>query len=180
MKSLTYKKKCYLMFALLLAFFIVAYKFSFSQTLDNRKESSEKEKKIAFFKTREKEIPVLKKKLAHIEQLVKNSHAAPVRDRLTAFISAYAENNDCTVMEIPHAEFYKSAGNFIETNTFAIRGRFKTLLSLEHLLEKTFKSTARIMSVRYQALSNHRKKTKELYLTIITQSFIKSENNETI
>lgn len=177
MKNFTYTKKCYLLFAGFLLFIIMAWKFSVSETFRHRSEIGEKEGRIQLLQNKEKDIPNLEYKVRQMETICKDADSVSVRDKLTAYISDFAENNNCVVTEIPGADIFNTKGNSIHTNSFTIRGNFKALLRLEQLVEQRFRTDAMIMSVRYFTLKNSQKKKKELYLTLITQSVSKTNEN---
>lgn len=174
--NLTYSKKCLVVFSGFILFLLVAYQLSFSETLRNRNEIKEKEVKISWLKEKEREIPFLKSKMALVEKAYKEGDSSSVRDKLTAFISDFAENNNCIVTEIPFSASYKNGEVKVETNTFTVKGTFSSLLSLQYAVEKEFKFLARIMSVRFFSIKENQTKRKNLYLTIITQTF--NETNE--
>lgn len=178
--KLTYTKKCRFVFLGFILFLFLAYKFSFSETFYLRSEIKEKETKISWLKQKEKELPMIKSKLELIETAYRSGDSIPVRDKLTAFISDFSENNNCIVTEIPVSRTFKNDNVFVETNSFTVKGRFKDLLELENAVENTFKVKARIMSLRYFSIKDPQKKTKNLYLTIITQSFNQPANSKHI
>lgn len=175
--NLTYTKKCLLLFIGFLFFLIVAYQLSFSETLRNRKEINEKESKISWLKEKEKEIPLIRSKIELVEKAYSEDDSSSVRDKLTAFISDYSETNNCTVTEIPVSSLYKNGHVNIESNSFTIKGNFNSLLKLEQAIEQKFKFTAKIMSAHFFSIKDNQSKRKNLYLTIITQSF--SETSKT-
>jgi hypothetical protein len=172
MRSLSYKQKHFLLLAGFIAFFIIAYKLSFSETLKHRSEIKEKETKITWLGEKEKDLPFLKAKLAQIEQAYSKGSIS-IRDKLTAFISDFAEENNCTVTEIPFSIVYKHNDSKIETNSFTIRGGFKDLLILTQSLEQHFGNSAKIVSVHYYSRKENQNRNKKLYLTVLTQSFKK-------
>ena len=164
------------MFASFTLFLIIAYQLSFSETLRNRYEIKEKETKISWLKEKEKEIPFLKSKIELVEKAYKEGDSSSVRDKLTAFISDFSENNDCIVTEIPISSSYSNGSINVETNSFTIKGRFNSLLKLQSEIEKEFKLSAKIMSAHFFSIKENQTKRKNLYLTVITQSF--SETNK--
>lgn len=168
--TLTYQQKCILALVCFILFMLLAYKFSFSKTFTVKAEIGEKEKKIQWLKEKEKEIPFLKAKMDLIEKSYAKDSLS-IRDRLTAFISDYAENNDCLVTEIPSFTAYKNSNLQVQTNVFTIRGRFIPLLKLVQEVENRFKTSAKLMSVHFMAVKDFQSKKKNLYLTLITQSF---------
>ena len=174
--SLSYKKKCVSVFAVFVSFIILAYQLSFKETLQHRSEISLKQDKINNLRDKEKEIPFLRSKMNLIENAYKKNDSTAIRDKLTEFISGFAENNSCIVTEIPSSSSYVNGNLRIETNTFTIKGGFHSLLSLQYALEKEFKLLARIMSVRFYSIRENQTKRKNLYLTLITQSFTQIEN----
>lgn len=175
---LTYSKKCALVFGGFVLFLVIAYQLSFSETLKNRNEIEEKKIKIAWLKEKEKEIPFLKSKIDLVEKAYKESDSSSVRDKLTAFISDFSENNDCIVTEIPISSDYSNGNILVETNSFTIKGAFGQLLKLEAEIEKEFKLSAKIMSTHFFSVKENQTKRKNLYLTIITQSFSETLNQK--
>lgn len=169
--KLNYKQKCYLLFAGFVLFFYIGYQFSFSDTFKMVSEIQEKEQKLTWLKEKEKELPALKAKMIEFEKAYSKNDSMAVRDKLTAFISDFAENNNCLVTEIPTNSSFKNDNLNVQTNTFTIKGNFKNLLSLLYKLEIDYKYVAKIMSTKFYSLRDLQKKNKNLYLTIITQSF---------
>ncbi|MDP1801736.1 MAG: hypothetical protein Q8L81_10310 [Bacteroidota bacterium] len=154
----------------------MAYKLSFSKTLELNDEIRKNEQKLTWLKEKEKEIPFLKAKMTMIEEAYSDSLS--VRDKLTATISDYAENHNCLVTEIPSSSHYSSENIKIETNTFTLRGSFSDLLKLELKLENEFKISAKVVSAKFFSLKDHQMKRKNLYLTLITQSFNQITNSK--
>jgi hypothetical protein len=176
LKNLTYAQKSLGLFFGFLLILFIAYHLSFKETFLIKAEIKQKEKKLAWLKEKEKEIPFLKAKMAQIEKAYSGSDSMSIRDRLTAFISDFAESNNCVVTEIPSFSSYKNSQLKVETNTFTVRGHFKELLTLQNELENNFRVIARVMSARFFAVRELQSKQKKLYLTIVTQSFNQSEN----
>ena len=169
--KLKYKQKCYLLFAGFILFLLIGYKFSFSDTFVVIGEIKEKEEKLKWLKEKEKELPALRTKMAEFERAYSKSDSSAVRDKLTAYISDFAEKNNCLVTEIPVNSSFKNDNLKVQTNTFTIRGNFHNLLSLLYKLENDYKYVAKIMSARYYTIRELQTKRKNLYLTLITQSF---------
>lgn len=175
--TLTYPKKCYALLAGFFLFLVIAYQLSFSETLQNKHDINEKNSKISWLKEKEKEIPLIKSKMELVEKAYTEGDSSSVRDKLTAFISDFSENNNCTVTEIPISSLYTNGNVKIESNSFTIKGNFNSLLKLQYAIEQEFKFSAKIMSTRFFSIKENQTKRKNLYLTIITQSF--SERNKT-
>lgn len=170
LSKFTYPQKCALVLGGFAMFLLVAWKLAFSNTLALGAEIKKQEDKISWLKEKEKEIPFLKAKMDLIGKAGDND-SLPVRDRLTAYISDFAENNGCVVTEIPSFTAYKANGMQVQTNIFTIRGRFIPLLQLVQELEGRFRTSARLMSLRFNTVRDLQNKKKNLYLTLITQSF---------
>jgi len=169
--KLNYKQKCYLLFTGIVLFFIVGYKFSFSDTFTMIKEIDEKQEKLKWLKEKEKELPALKSKMAEFERAYSKNDSMAVRDKLTAYISDFAENNNCLVTEIPVNSSFKNDNLNVQTNTFTIKGNFNNLLLLLNRLENDYKYVAKIMSAKFYSIKDMQTKKKNLYLTMVTQSF---------
>lgn len=175
--KLTYSKKSLAILLGFVLFMIMGYKLSFVKTFEVKKEIEEKEAKIAWLKEKEKEIPFLKAKMQLIEEAYTNDSTS-IRDKLTAYISDFAENNSCLVTEIPSYTAYKSENLNIQTNIFTVKGRFNDLLSLLMAVETKFKITAKLMSARFFSVKEMQTKRKNLYLTLVTQSFNQQEKKD--
>lgn len=169
--KLNYKQKCYLLFTGLIFFFVIGYQFSFSDTFTIMNEITEKQDKLKWLKEKEKELPALKAKMAEFEKAYSKNDSTAVRDKLTACISDFAENNECLVTEIPVNSSFKNDNLKVQTNTFTIRGNFYNLLSLLYKLEGEYKYVAKIMSAKFYTIKDLQTKRKNLYLTMVTQSF---------
>jgi len=169
--NLKYKQKCYVLFAGLILFLFVGYSFSFSDTFVLKSEIKEKEEKLLWLKDKEKELPALKARMNEFERAYSNKDSSAVRDKLTAFISDYAERNNCLVTEIPINSSFKNDNLKVQTNSFTVKGNFHNLLSLLYKLEYEQKYIAKIMSARFYTIKDLQTKKKNLYLTMITQSF---------
>lgn len=166
-----YKQKSQLLLIGLILFLFIGYKFSFSDTFVLKDQITEKEQKLAWLKGKEKELPLLKAKMAEFEKAYSKSDSTSVRDKLTAYISDFAETNNCLVTEIPVNSSFKNDNLRVQTNTFTIKGNFNNLLSLLHKLENDYKYVAKIMSSKFFSIRDMHTKKKNLFLTIITQSF---------
>ena len=169
--TLKYKQKCYLLFAGLLLFLFIGYRFSFSDTFTLVSEIKAKEQKLAWLKEKEKELPALQAKMAEFERAYSKGDSIAVRDKLTAYISDFAEKNNCLVTEIPVNSSFKNDNLNVQTNTFTIKGNFNNLLLLLNRLENDYKYVSKIMSARFFSLRDMQSKKKTLYLTMVTQSF---------
>jgi uncharacterized coiled-coil DUF342 family protein len=155
-------------------FVYIGYKVTFKDTFLLSNEINEKQTKIEWLKSKEAEIPAIQKKLNDFEKNYSNSDTTiAVRDKLTAYISLFASQNGCIVTEIPTRSSYKSNNLKVQTNTFTIQGSFKVLLQLLNSLESKHKYLARIMSANFYTITDIQNKRKNLYLTLITQSFQK-------
>jgi hypothetical protein len=169
--KLDYIKKCYALYTALALFLVLGYRFSFSDSFALGNQIHEKEKKLEWLKEREKELPALKAKLADFENAYSKNDSISVRDKLTAGISDYAENNNCLVTEIPANSSFSNNNLNVQTNTFTIKGNFKHLLTLLLTLEQKYRYVSRIMSVRFYTTRDLQTHKKNLYLTLVTQSF---------
>lgn len=173
--KLTYQKKSFLYLGVFVVFLIIGYKFSFSKTFSVVGEISEKEEKLSWLKEKESQLPFLKAQMTLLEEAY-SKDSTSIRDQLTAFISDYAENNSCIVTEIPSFSSYASENLNIQTNTFTVKGRFNELASLLLAIERKFKVSAKVMSARYYSVKDMQTKRKNLYLTLVTQSFNQTES----
>jgi hypothetical protein len=171
LEKLDYKKKCLLLLGGFILFLYLGYQFSFSDTFVIKGEILEKEQKLSWLKEKEKELPALKMKMSEFERAYSNKDSSAVRDKLTAYISEFAERNNCLVTEIPTNSSFKNDNLKVQTNTFTVKGNFHNLLALLHKLENDYKYVAKIMSSRFYMVRDLQAKRKYLYLTIITQSF---------
>jgi hypothetical protein len=171
LNKLKYAQKCWLLFAGLLLFIILGFKISFSDTFTVMSEIEEKEKKLEWLKDKEKELPALKSKMAEFERAYSACDSGSVRDKLTACISDFADRNNCLVTEIPVNSSFKNNNLKVQTNTFTVKGGFNNLLILLNTLETNYKYVSRIMSARFFSQRDPQTKRKNLYLTLVTQSF---------
>lgn len=174
--NVTYQKKCLALLIGFVLFLVIGYKLAFSKTFELKNEITIKEQKIKWLKEKEKDLPFLKAKMDLIEKAYSNDTTS-VRDKLTASISEFADNNSCTVTEIPSNSSYLKDNLLIQTNTFTIKGQFHDLLRLIYLIETEYKISAKIMSARFYSIKEIQNKRKNLYLTLITQSFKQVEKN---
>lgn len=176
-QSMTYQKKVYTIFGCILLFMLLAYKFSFSKTIKLYSDTKIKQDKLAWLKEKEKEIPALQSQMALLDKAYNSSDSSSIRDQLTAFISDYAEDNECVVTEIPEKSFYSSSQLNIQTNKFVIKGEYKSLLQLMLNVETHYNYTAKVVSAKFHSIKDLQTKRTNLYLTLITQSFRQHEKN---
>lgn len=155
----------------LVLFLIMGYQLSFSDTFLLNDEIDAKEQKLEWLKQQEKQLPVMKAKLSQFEKAYSRQDSLAIRDELTAYISGFSEKNNCLVTEIPSSSTFKEKSLQVKTNTFTIRGNFQNLLKLLHSLENEFNYVAKIMSARFYTIKDYQSKKKQLYLTLVTQSF---------
>jgi len=171
LKNLTYKRKCLTLFIGMILFFFIGYKLSFSDTLDLIDQISEKQTKLEWFMQKEKELPVLKATLAELERVYSKNDSIAIRDKLTAYISSFADDHGCLVTDIPINSIFSNKDLTVQTNAFTIKGEFKELLKLLNGLERDFRYVAKIMSGRFYSTKDNSTRRVELFLTVITQSF---------
>ena len=171
LEKIQYKQKCYLLFGGLFLFFVLGYQFSFSDTFSLINQIHEKETKLEWLKEKEKELPSLKAKMAEFERAYSKGDSTAVRDKLTAYISDFADRNNCLVTEIPSNSSFVNDKLNVQTNTFTIKGNFYNLVSLLYKLEYDYKYISKIMSAKFYTIKDLQTKKKNLYLTMITQSF---------
>lgn len=169
--NLTYKSSCYLLLAGVVLFLVLGYKFSFSDTFKLTYEIAQKQQKLDWLREKEKELPALKAKMAEIEKAYLRKDSSSVRDKLTAGISDFADKNNCLVTEIPVNSLFTNKNLDVQTNTFTIKGNFNNLLLLLNMLESDYRYITKIMSARFFSLTDLQTRRKNLYLTVITQSF---------
>lgn len=174
-QSMTYQKKVYTIFGCFVLFMLLAYKFSFSKTIKLYSETKIKQDKLAWLKEKEKEIPALQSQMTLLDKAYNSSDSSSIRDQLTAFISDYAEDNECVVTEIPEKSFYSSSQLNIQTNKFVIKGTYKSLLQLMLNVETQYNYTAKVVSAKFHSVKDLQTKHTNLYLTLITQSFRQHE-----
>jgi hypothetical protein len=176
LKQLSYNQKCYALVSGLLVFFFVGYQLSFSDTFKLMDEISTKEQKLQWLKEKEKELPALKAKMDEFNNAYSRGDSLAVRDKLTAYISDFADQNNCLVTEIPVNSSFKNNNLDVQTNTFTIKGNYQHLLVLLYKLENDYKYISKIMSARFYTTRDLQTKKKSLYLTLITQSFEQKQN----
>ena len=171
LEKLNYKKKCLFLFSGFLVFIILGYRFSFSDTFEVMGQIKEKQQKLDWLKEKEKELPALKAKMKEFEKAYSKNDSTSVRDKLTAYISDFAEKNSCLVTEIPKNSFFTNDKLNVQTNSFTVKGNYFNLLSLLYIIENEHKYVSKIMSARFFSIKDLQTKKKNLYLTMITQSF---------
>jgi hypothetical protein len=172
---MTYPKRIYAITIGFIVFLILSYIFSFSKTIKLFKDTKIKHEKLIWLKEKEKEIPVLQEQMALLDKAYNSSDSSSIRDRLTAFISDFAEENNCVVTEIPEKSFYSSSQLNIQTNKFVIKGDYKSLLQLMLNVETQYNYSAKVVSAKFHSVKDLQTKQTNLYLTLITQSFRQHE-----
>lgn len=170
-KNLTYQKKAYLVIASFVFFMFLAYQIVFSKTIQLFKDTTVKKEKLDWLKEKEKEIPELQNQMNLLNKAYNSSDSSSIRDQLTAYISDYAEANNCLVTEIPEKNLYNGSQLNVQTNKFVIKGNFKSLLQLLYLVETNYNYSAKVVSLKFHSVVDLQTKRTNLYLTIITQSF---------
>lgn len=176
LQNLTYPKKVYAIIGGFFLFMLLAYNIVFSKTFTLYKETKIKKEKLEWLKEKEKEIPALQSQMALLNKAYNSSNSSSIRDQLTAFISDYAERNNCIVTAIPEKSFYASSELNVQTNKFIIKGNFGNLLQLLNALEKQYNYTAKVVSVKLYTTKDLQTKQTNLYLALVTQSF-KQQNS---
>ncbi len=157
-QGITYPKKIYIIFGGFVLFLLLAYVIVFSKTFTLFKETKIKKEKLVWLKEKEKEIPLLQSQMALLDKAYNSADSSSIRDQLTAFISDFAEENECMVTEIP-----------------VIKGQYKSLLQLFLNVETNYNYTAKVVSAKFHSVKDLQTKQTNLYLTIITQSFRQHE-----
>lgn len=169
--NLTYSKKVYIIIGGFFLFMLLAYIIVFSKTVSLYKETKAKQEKLSWLKEKEKEIPALQSQMALLDKAYSSSDSSSIRDQLTAFISDYAEQNNCIVTAIPEKSLYSKSQLNVQTNQFVVKGNFSHLLQLLFTLEKEYNYTAKVVSVKWYSMKDLQTKQTSLYLSLITQSF---------
>jgi hypothetical protein len=175
-ENLTYPKKVYVIVGGFVLFLVLAYNIVFSKTISLFKDTKIKQEKLVWLKEKEKEIPLLQSQMALLDKAYNASDSSSIRDQLNAFISDFAEQNNCTVTEIPEKSFYSSSELNVQTNKFIIKGNFKNLLRLLHALEKEYNYTAKVVSIKFYSTKDLQTKQTNLFLALVTQSFKQQDN----
>lgn len=170
-QNLTYSKKVYAIIGGFFLFMLLAYVIVFSKTLTLFKETKIKQEKLTWLKEKEKEIPALQSQMTLLDKAYNSSDSSSIRDQLTAFISDFAEQNNCIVTAIPEKSFYSSSQLNVQTNQFTIKGSFNHLLQLLNALEKEFNYTAKVVSAKFYSVKDLQTKQTNLFLALTTQSF---------
>lgn len=174
-QSITYSKKIYIIFGGFVLFLLLAYVIVFSKTFTLFKETKIKKEKLVWLKEKEKEIPLLQSQMVLLDKAYNSADSSSIRDQLTAFISDFAEENNCMVTEIPEKSFYSSSQLNIQTNKFVVKGQYKSLLQLFLNVETNYNYTAKVVSAKFHSVKDLQTKQTNLYLTLITQSFRQHE-----
>lgn len=169
--ELKYRTKCLLLCGGFLLFLLIAGKFSFSDTIHIMARVNENKLKISWLLEKEKEIPMLNARIKAFDKLYTRGDSLAARDKLTAWISAFAEKNNCLVTEIPSAQSFSSEHVNVYTNVYTVKGTFHPLLQLLNGLEQDCRYITKVMSSRFFTLKDHQTRKKQLYLTVVTQSF---------
>ncbi len=157
--------------ALFVLLLVVGYSMVFSDTILVFSDVKQKQEKLNWLKDKEKEIPLLQSQMALLDKAYSASDSSSIRDQLTEHISDFAENNNCTVTEIPKNEFYSRSQLNVQTNQFIIKGRYINLLQLLRTLEIEYQYKAKVVSAKFYSLKDVQTKQTHLYLSLITQSF---------
>lgn len=176
-KNLTYKRQVLVVvggFALLL---VLAYVMVFSKTVHLGREVETKQIKIAWLKEKEKEIPLLQSQMNLLDKAYNTGDSGSIRNKLTSFISDFAEKHGCLVTEIPKKSYFSGSQLNVQTNKFVIKGNFNRLLLLLNTLEKSYQYTARVASAKFYSTRNQQNKQVDLYLLVVTQSFRQRDNS---
>ncbi len=170
-RNLTYPKKIYLITGGFFVFLLLIYNLIFSKTFTLFRDTKTKSEKLVWLKEKEKEIPMLQAQMALLDKAYNASDSSSIRDQLTAFISDFAESNECMVTEIPAKSFYSSTNLNVQTNKFVVNGNFKNLLLLLNAVEKEYNYSAKVVSAKFYSIKDLQTKRTNLFLAIVTQSF---------
>lgn len=177
-EELSYEKKYYLLGAGIVLFFFFGYRLSFKDTISVYKDIQVKKERLKWLTEKEQEIPKIREKMKHVEMVYAKQDSVAIRDRLTAFISSYAEKNRCTVVEIPANTLFENQNMNVQTNIFTLKGRFIDLLPVVYQLETEFRFISKIMSVKFYVSKDLHSKKRVLFLTIFTQAFEQKTKNQ--
>ncbi|MBA4241922.1 MAG: hypothetical protein C0448_14445 [Sphingobacteriaceae bacterium] len=174
----TYPKKVTILFGAFILFLILAYKFSFSKTINLYKDTKIKHDKLVWLKEKEKEIPLLQSQMKLLDMAYNDLDSTSIRDQLTAFISDFAEQNNCVVTEIPEKSFYSSSQLNVQTNRFVIKGSYNSLLQLMLEVETKYNYSAKVVSAKFYSIKDVQTKQTNLFLKLVTQSFRQYEKKD--
>lgn len=177
MFKLTTKNKYYALIVSLILFLFAFYKFSLSETINLLNLTNKNEEKLSWLKSKEKQIPFIKANLTKYENAYSGNELIFVREKLTKYISDFAnKNNGCIVVEIPVNNFINIENLIVETNAYTVKGNYHQLLKLLSEMELNFKYLAKIVNIRFFVSTDRNFNKKQLFITIITQTYRKNEN----
>jgi len=158
-------------------FILVAYRISISSTLDEIEKHSELSAQLDKAENASQRIDLAKQKLASLDQLIGIGIAENIdfQDLLLDVVSDYCSLNGIILSDMQFTYAYKKGNYNIETNVFAVEGKFRELLLLMYQLETKYK-TGQIVSAHYEVKQDYVSKKKRLFLQLYFQNI--NQHNE--
>ena len=167
LKELDITKKLIVIIALFGVFMLLAYKFSFSKTMELKSEFERKQAMVNNLGAIQSEIDSYEKLLASTSISLENNDL--IQNQVLERVSDFCKNSDLglTIAEFSPLHRYEMDNKFINTCSFSVKGGFKGLLRLNEELEKNL-SESELSSVEYKREDQNRK--KQLIATYYVQS----------
>jgi hypothetical protein len=170
----SYKQKNFALLVIGVLLFAVAYKRSFSTTLETQAYLEELELKKITAKNSQHEISLLQREISNLNALMgkENVDIEKVQQGFLNFFAA--QSTHLVVNEIEEVYTFEHPDFKINTFKIDLKGDFLSVLKFTYLFEKKFEE-ARLIHTRFEIVKNPETQKNELITTLLLQNYVQKK-----
>ena len=168
----TYKQKNYALLGLFILLALVAYKRSFSLTLNAWKEIDEQNVQLEATSHAQTDIENLQVQIVQLNKNIGKSDIEPdkVNQEILSEISDFSKSNQVNLIQLEQTHTFQTVDFDIYSNLISVEGTFNGILSLTHHMENNFEY-ARLTNVELYTDNRYNAKSNKLYGKLLFQHY---------
>lgn len=168
----SYKQKNYALILLVVLLVAVAYKRSFSVTLETRKVRTDLKQQLQRAEFADQEIRTRQLEIHNLNRFLgeENNTIEKVQQGFLNFFAQHADG--LTVHQIDEVLNFKHPDFEINTHSIVIRGDYLNTLDFIYTLEKDF-SLAKVLNISFEFKRFSVEEDEALYTTILIQNYLR-------
>ncbi len=170
------KRKFFTLIGGLFLILFLAYKLSFKKAIAEYQRHTALQQVEEQSWQVQKDLELLQVKSQTLDNQLGSSKAWGFEENLLNAVGLFSEENGLDVDLFSEPAIGTQNGYRVETIIVKVRGDFKTLLSLLHYMEKTFRS-GRIASVSFEKQMDYKRNREELYIKMFVQNIKPLDND---
>ncbi len=154
-----------------LALLWLSYEFSFSKTIQVKKNYSELKKESEIFSNISQKLLTLKQQDKYYDSILtskKISFETSFQNNLLSTINSFADSSNITVISFDQPHLFDLDNTITSTYSFSVKGSFEKITRLLFKLEQEYK-LGKIVSVNYSKKKNYRRNSVYLECRILLQ-----------